>query len=93
MDAVLEEVYIYVSCRYNTVINFIIRGPIMDLFLEAERRSGAVSVPAVVGAVKFGPEGDAGSGKGGRYCGDVRRSRQEILIRGGLLLQINTLGI
>ena len=39
-EARLQEVETYVSCRQNTVSQYIETGPIMDLFLAAKRRPG-----------------------------------------------------
>ena len=36
----LEELEVYIGIRHNTVVNFITTFPIMDLWLEAERRPG-----------------------------------------------------
>ena len=35
-----EEIRIYIACRQNTVAQYIATRPIMDLYLEAERRPG-----------------------------------------------------
>ena len=37
----LEEMETYISRRNNTVAKFIATRPILDLFLEAERRPGS----------------------------------------------------
>ena len=39
-EAGLKEVETYVSCRQNTVAQFIVTRPIMDLCLETEWRPG-----------------------------------------------------
>ena len=39
-EAVLQEVYTYVSHLQNKVAQFIATSPIMELFLVAERRPG-----------------------------------------------------
>ena len=38
---VLQEVDTYISCRQNTVAQFILTRPIMDLFMAAQRRPGS----------------------------------------------------
>ena len=39
-EADLQEVETYVSCRQNTVVQYIATRPIMDLCLAAKRRPG-----------------------------------------------------
>ena len=39
-DAGLQEVETYVSCRQNTLGQYIATRPIVDLFLAAKRRPG-----------------------------------------------------
>ena len=34
----LEEIWVYITCRYNTVAQYIATRPIMDLCLTAERK-------------------------------------------------------
>ena len=43
-EAGLKEVETYVSCRQNTVAQFIVTRTIMDLCLAAERRPGSMEV-------------------------------------------------
>ena len=40
-DVVSQDLETYISCHHNTVVEFITTSPIMDLCLEAERRTGS----------------------------------------------------
>ena len=65
---VLEEVEMHILCLQNTIAQYIVTHPILELCMEAEDHTGSMDIMGEGGFIFVGSKGgngDRGGGKGG----------------------------